>query len=246
MRKLSAVLLVALISMWGAAVSAATTPLPAGAIPYTMSSTGLVYITHTDTGTTQNADCPNINNGLVKYSATYTIKLAWNSEFKFALNPQASHVSTLLNAKKTVVHGSSFSYSGYGYDDNCQKVSYGPCTGRLVNSGHGTVFARLTRSGGTDKLRFDLSPFGSLGPVPSSCDGHAANNYMDLQLLSEAFVTHVFGSSESFTRGVNHDVEWNINRHQDCSQTGDLPGETDNCSQTTRGPVFLDIHPISN
>lgn len=211
-----------------------------------MSYTGLVYLKYSDSGMQQNASCPQINNGLLPYQYTSTIKLAWNAEFKFAFNPSATH-SGMSMAKKTSVHGSSFRYSGFSYDDNCQKVPYGGtsgCTGVLINHGPAFAFGRFTKARKNEDMKWDIAPFGTLSANPPMCDGQSAADTLNLSTLAEDFTSHVFSTVERITRGVNKTVEWKLDAKKDCSMPGGLPGETDNCSDTTAGTAFFDIHPL--
>jgi hypothetical protein len=245
MRKLLLVVaLSALVFTWADAVAGAE--LPPGTIGYQMSYTGLVYLKYSDTGLQQNANCPQINNGLVAYQHTSTIKLAWNAEFKFAFNPKATH-SAISRAKRTSVHGSSFRYTGFTYNDSCQKVPYGGasgCTGVLINHGRATAFARLTKQRKNEDMKFDIAPFGALSANPSTCDGQSAADTLNLAVLAEDFTSHVFSTVERIGRGVNRTAEWKLDNKKNCSVTGGLPGETDQCSSTTTGTAFFDIHPL--
>jgi len=245
MRKLLLVVAVsALVLTWAGAAAGAK--LPPGTIGYEMSYTGLVYLKSSDNGLQQNANCPQINNGLLAYQHTSTIKLAWNAEFKFAFNPNGTH-SAMSKAKRTSVHGSSFRYSGFAYNDSCQKVSYGGasgCTGVLINHGPARVFARLTKQRKNEDMKFDIAPFGALSANPSTCDGQSAADTLNLSVLAEDFTSHVFSTVERIGRGVNRTAEWKLDSKTDCSTPGGLPGETDHCTHTITGAAFFDIHPL--
>ncbi len=245
MRKLLLVVVLgALVFAWADAVAAAK--LPPGTIGYQMSYTGLVYLKSNDTGLQQNANCPQINNGLLAFQATSTIKVSWNAEFKFAFNPNAAH-SGVSRAIRTNVHGSSFRYSGFTFNDSCQKVPYGGasgCTGVLIDHGPAMAFARMTKERKNEDMKFDIAPFGALSANPSTCDGQSAADKLNLTVLAEDFTSHVFSTVERIGRGVNKTAEWKLNSRHDCSVAGGLPGETDNCSSTTTGAAFFELHPL--
>ena len=79
-----------------------------------------------------------------------------------------------LAAKSSNVNGSHFSYSGSGYGDGCQKISYGPggkaCTGTLRNQGKGLLFAQFSKAHANEDMRFIVQPFGGLVATPPSCN----------------------------------------------------------------------------
>ena len=246
MRKLLVVVVLGvLVFCWVDAAVGAT--VPPGSIGYRMSYTGLVYIKYQDDGLQQDANCPQVNNGLVGYQYTSTIKLAWNAQFTFAFNPHATKRSSISRANLTSVHGSSFRYSGFAYDDNCQKVPFGGsggCTGVLINHGPALAFARLTKQRKNEDLKFDIAPFGALSARPATCAGQSAADRLNLADLAEDFTSHVFSTVERIGRGVNRTAEWKLHGNKNCSAPGGLPGETDQCSSTTTGAAFFDLHPL--
>lgn len=226
-------------------------PVPPGAVKYDITYTGLVFVKGNDTGTTQNASCQQ-NNGIVPFQKKYSMRLAWTATFQVAFNPNSASTSGYATAKTTNVHGSSYSYSGYSYDDNCQKQSWGPggqaCTGTMINHGKALIIVRETKVRGYN-LRIDIQPFGAL-TASGTCMDTAGNTIdvagdLSLAAFSNSLSSHVFSTRETLGKGVSRTKDWNIDRVEQCAQaSGGLPGESEQCSVTTTGAAILSIHPF--
>ena len=230
----------------------AAKPIPPGAVKYDITYTGLVFVKGNDTGTTQNASCSQ-NNGIVPFQKKYSLRLAWTATFQVAFDPNSASTSGYAKAKTTNVHGSSYSYSGYAYGDNCQKDAWGPggkaCTGTMVNHGPALIIVRETKVRPGYNLRFDIQPFGAV-TATGTCTDTAGNTIdvagdLGLAAFSNSLSSHVFSTRETFGKGVNRTKDWNIDRVENCAQASSgLPGESEQCSVTTTGAAILSIHPF--
>ncbi|MGH3261599.1 MAG: hypothetical protein ACRDNS_06355, partial [Trebonia sp.] len=224
---------------------------------YEITYTGLLFIKRTDSGQESNgSDCQLSADDLhAPFQSQYSLKLAFDSDYRFAFNPSGRHAGTVI-AKSTSVHGSHFSYSGSFYGQGCNKISYGPggkpCTGTLSNHGKGYLFARFTRARRNEDMKFVVGPFGAITAAPPACNdddsppnSHDAESEMDLGLLSQAFAFHAYSTVERITHGVSKTIPIKLDRSRNCSQQADDgSGDTDTCRMTVIGNGALVIHPL--
>jgi hypothetical protein len=225
-------------------------------VKYEMTFTGLMFVKRTDSGLQGNGgDCQlSSDDAHAPFSNQFSLKLAWTSEFKFGFDPSARHNGQIA-AKSSNVNGSNFSYSGSGYGDGCQKISYGPggkaCTGTLRNHGKGFLFAQFSRAHANEDMRFIVQPFGAVTATPPSCNNDdsppapvTAEDVMTLSGLGNLFTAKAYSTVERISKGVNKTIPFKLDKRMDCSEPGQEPGDTDKCTQTITGNGFLDIHPL--
>lgn len=252
-------LLTAVAVLPAASVSAQparTASLSPGVVKYEMTFTGLMFVKRTDSGMAGNGgDCQlSADDAHAPFSNQYSLRLAWTSQFKFGFDPSAKHNGQIA-AKSSNVNGSHFSYSGSGYGDGCQKISYGPggkaCTGTLRNQGKGLLFAQFSKAHANEDMRFIVQPFGGLVATPPSCNNDdspptpvTAEDVMTLSSVGTLFTAKAYSTVERIARGVNKTIPFKLDKHQDCSEPGQDPGDTDSCTLTITGNGFLDIHPL--
>jgi len=253
---LAAVIVLPVASVSAQPARTASASLPPGTVKYEMTFTGLMFIKRTDSGEQGNGgDCQlSSDDAHAPFSNQYSLKLAWTSAFKFGFNPSGRHNGSIA-ARSSNVNGSHFSYSGYGYGDGCQKISYGPggkaCTGSLRNQGKGYLFAQFTKARKNEDMRFIVQPFGALVATPPSCNNDdsppvpvTAEDIMTLSGLGNLFTAKAYSTVELISKGVNRTIPFKLDQHKDCSEPGEDPGDTDNCTLTITGNGFLDIHPL--
>jgi hypothetical protein len=224
-----------------------------GLVKYEISYTGLLFVKHSDTGTMANGgDCS--TDPQLPFSDRYTLKLAWDADFKFGFRPSGT-AKGLVAARTTRVHGSSFSYSGFFYNQSCQKVSYGPggkpCTGTVVNHGKAYMVAKGTAGHGELNIKLEFQPFGSLTGNPASCNdddsppvAYTAEDEMGLSGLSQQLQNRVLSSRERLAGGVEKTIPYKIDIKHDCSAPGSDQGDTDTCSTTYTGNAYLKVEPL--
>jgi hypothetical protein len=227
-----------------------------GTVKYEMSFTGLMTIKRTDSGVKgEGGDCHlSDDDAHAPFSSQYSLKLAWDSDYKFGFQPSGKH-NAQVGAKTTSVHGSSFSYSGFFYGDGCQKITYGPsgkaCTGSLRNQGKGFLFAQFTTAHKNEDMRFVVQPFGSIAGSPASCNDsespavpYTADDVMGLDGLGDLFTAKAYSTVERISKGVTRTIPFKYDTRKNCAKPGEGPGDTDKCTLTITGNGFLDIHPL--
>lgn len=227
----------------------------ATSVKYEMTVTGLVFIKHTDSGLEPNgSDCNlSADDAHSPFSNHSQLKVSWDSVFRFAFNPKASR-GGVVTAKRTRLRGSSFSYGGFDYD-SCLKITWGPggkdCTGTLANQGKAALLAKFTHERANEDLKFIIQPFGELVGTPASCKddddppaSHDADGELGLVGLGEIFTPHVYSTVERISHGVTKTLHFTLDQHINCSDPGSDPGDTDTCSTTRTGDVYVTIRPL--
>lgn len=100
-------------------------------------------------------------------------------------------------------------------------------------------------------MRFIVQPFGGLVATPPSCNNDdspptpvTAEDVMTLSSVGTLFTAKAYSTVERIARGVTKTIPFKLDKHQDCSEPGQDPGDTDSCTLTITGNGFLDIHPL--
>lgn len=225
-----------------------------GTVRYEMSVTGEVLINHTDSGVKGNGGDCNLSqdDAHAPFKNQYKLKVSWDSKFKFAFSPSGT-TTGIATAKRPNVHGSTFSFSGSFYRDDCFQVSYGKgCSGTLKNHGPAYLIAKLSAQRKVEAMKFAVQPFGSLNSTPPSCNDNesppttfAASDVINLASLSQSFTVHAFTTREKLSHGIDKTLKWADDRHTNCSKPGAEQGDTDECSTVFTGNIFLHIEPLS-
>ena len=150
-------------------------PIPPGSVGYELTYTGLVYVHYKDSGSMQNANCPQLPNDQSPFSETDSVKVAWTTTWQFAFNPSGARRTSSVSAKSTILHGSNFVFSGTFDDANtCNPVKFGaqgPCTGILKNDGPGLLILNLTTARKNEDFVLNIEPFRPAQPAPTELPG---------------------------------------------------------------------------